>query len=36
LSFYAALGFERQGVKQGYYQGREAALRMSLKVGRRT
>jgi ribosomal protein S18 acetylase RimI-like enzyme len=36
LAFYATLGFERQGVKQGYYQGREAALRMSLKVGRRT
>jgi ribosomal protein S18 acetylase RimI-like enzyme len=36
LAFYAALGFERQGVRQGYYQGREAALRMSLKVGRRT
>jgi ribosomal protein S18 acetylase RimI-like enzyme len=36
LAFYAALGFERQGVKQGYYQGRESALRMSLKVGRRT
>ncbi len=36
LAFYAALGFERQGVRQGYYQGREAALRMSLKVGLRT
>jgi ribosomal protein S18 acetylase RimI-like enzyme len=36
LAFYAALGFEREGVRQGYYQGREAALRMSLKVGRRT
>jgi len=35
-AFYAALGFERQSLKQGYYQGREAALRMSLKVGRRT
>jgi ribosomal protein S18 acetylase RimI-like enzyme len=33
LAFYAALGFERQGVKQGYYQGREAALRMSRRLG---
>jgi ribosomal protein S18 acetylase RimI-like enzyme len=36
LAFYSALGFEGQGVRQGYYQGREAAQRMSLKVGRRT
>jgi ribosomal-protein-alanine N-acetyltransferase len=36
LAFYAALGFERQNLRQGYYQGREAALRMSLKVGRLT
>jgi ribosomal protein S18 acetylase RimI-like enzyme len=27
--FYARLGFDQLGVVQGYYQGREAALRMS-------
>jgi ribosomal protein S18 acetylase RimI-like enzyme len=36
LAFYAALGFEREGVRQGYYQGREAALRMSRRLGLRT
>ena len=35
-AFYAALGFERQSIKQGYYQGRESALRMSRKLGRLT
>ena len=34
--FYAALGFERVSVKQGYYQGRESALRMSRRLGRLT
>jgi ribosomal-protein-alanine N-acetyltransferase len=28
-TFYERLGFEQRGVVQGYYQGREAALRMS-------
>jgi ribosomal protein S18 acetylase RimI-like enzyme len=28
-SFYQRLGFDQLGVVQGYYQGREAALRMS-------
>ena len=28
-AFYESLGFEQLGVVQGYYQGREAALRMS-------
>jgi len=27
--FYECLGFDRLGIVQGYYQGREAALRMS-------
>jgi ribosomal-protein-alanine N-acetyltransferase len=31
--FYENLGFEQQGVVQGYYQGREAALRMSRRLG---
>ena len=31
--FYENLGFEQQGVIQGYYQGREAALRMSRRLG---
>jgi ribosomal-protein-alanine acetyltransferase len=35
-AFYAALGFERQSLKHGYYQGREAALRMSRRLGRLT
>ncbi len=30
--FYRNLGFEQLGVVQGYYQGREAALRMSLRL----
>jgi ribosomal-protein-alanine N-acetyltransferase len=28
-AFYESLGFSELGVVQGYYQGREAALRMS-------
>lgn len=36
LAFYRALGFEECGVEPGYYQGREAALRMSRRLGRRT
>jgi ribosomal protein S18 acetylase RimI-like enzyme len=32
--FYARLGFDQLGVVQGYYQGREAALRMSRRLGR--
>jgi ribosomal protein S18 acetylase RimI-like enzyme len=35
-AFYAALDFESQSIKQGYYQGREAALRMSRRLGRLT
>lgn len=31
-SFYERLGFTRLGVVQGYYQGREAALRMSRRL----
>jgi ribosomal protein S18 acetylase RimI-like enzyme len=31
-SFYERLGFERKGIIQGYYQGREAALRMSKRL----
>ena len=34
--FYESLGFGTQGVIQGYYQGREAALRMSRQLGKRT
>jgi [ribosomal protein S18]-alanine N-acetyltransferase len=30
-TFYERLGFEQLGVVQGYYQGREAALRMSRR-----
>ncbi|MDP9082741.1 MAG: GNAT family N-acetyltransferase [Pseudomonadota bacterium] len=30
--FYERLGFDQQGVVQGYYQGREAALRMSRRL----
>jgi len=33
-AFYATLGFEAQGVVQGYYQGREAALRMSRRLAK--
>jgi ribosomal protein S18 acetylase RimI-like enzyme len=32
--FYARLGFDQLGIVQGYYQGREAALRMSRRLGR--
>ncbi len=32
LAFYTRQGFERQGIEQGYYQGREAALRMSRNL----
>ena len=32
-AFYASLGFDQLGVVQGYYQGREAALRMSRWLG---
>ncbi len=31
--FYERLGFDQLGVVQGYYQGREAALRMSRRLG---
>jgi ribosomal-protein-alanine N-acetyltransferase len=31
--FYEKLGFEQRGIVQGYYQGREAALRMSKRLG---
>ncbi len=31
--FYETLGFDQLGVVQGYYQGREAALRMSRRLG---
>jgi ribosomal protein S18 acetylase RimI-like enzyme len=33
-AFYEALGFERLGVVPGYYQGREAALRMSRRLNK--
>jgi ribosomal protein S18 acetylase RimI-like enzyme len=33
-AFYESLGFDNQGVVQGYYQGREAALRMSRRLGK--
>ena len=32
-AFYHSLGFDELGVVQGYYQGREAALRMSRRLG---
>jgi len=32
-AFYEKLGFDELGVVQGYYQGREAALRMSRRLG---
>lgn len=32
LKFYEHLGFNRVGVVQGYYQGREAALRMTRRL----
>jgi ribosomal protein S18 acetylase RimI-like enzyme len=30
--FYVRLGFDELGIAQGYYQGREAALRMSRSL----
>jgi ribosomal protein S18 acetylase RimI-like enzyme len=33
-SFYGRLGFDQLGVVQGYYQGREAALRMSRQLAK--
>jgi [ribosomal protein S18]-alanine N-acetyltransferase len=33
-AFYENLGFEQLGVVQGYYQGREAALRMSRRLAK--
>jgi [ribosomal protein S18]-alanine N-acetyltransferase len=32
--FYERLGFDQLGMVQGYYQGREAALRMSRQLAR--
>jgi [ribosomal protein S18]-alanine N-acetyltransferase len=32
--FYQGLGFDQLGVVQGYYQGREAALRMSRRLSK--
>jgi ribosomal-protein-alanine N-acetyltransferase len=32
--FYEGLGFDQMGVVQGYYQGREAALRMSRRLAK--
>ena len=32
--FYECLGFDQLGVIQGYYQGREAALRMSRRLAK--
>jgi [ribosomal protein S18]-alanine N-acetyltransferase len=32
--FYARLGFDQLGIVQGYYQGREAALRMSRHLAK--
>ena len=32
--FYECLGFDQLGVVQGYYQGREAALRMSRQLAK--
>jgi ribosomal protein S18 acetylase RimI-like enzyme len=32
--FYARLGFDQLGIVQGYYQGREAALRMSWHLAK--
>jgi ribosomal protein S18 acetylase RimI-like enzyme len=34
LIFYQGLGFDQLGVVQGYYQGREAALRMSRRLAK--
>jgi ribosomal-protein-alanine N-acetyltransferase len=33
-AFYQTLGFDQLGVVQGYYQGREAALRMSRRLAK--
>ena len=33
-AFYEKLGFTQQGVVQNYYQGREAALRMSRRLAK--
>jgi ribosomal-protein-alanine N-acetyltransferase len=33
-NFYARLGFDQLGIVQGYYQGREAALRMSRHLAK--
>lgn len=33
-AFYQRLGFESLNVVQGYYQGREAALRMARRLGK--
>ena len=33
-AFYENLGFDAMGVVQGYYQGREAALRMSRRLAK--
>ena len=33
-AFYQSLGFDSLGVISGYYQGREAALRMSRRLGK--
>jgi ribosomal-protein-alanine N-acetyltransferase len=32
--FYRSLGFDQLGIVQGYYQGREAALRMSRRLAK--
>jgi ribosomal protein S18 acetylase RimI-like enzyme len=32
-AFYESLGYAQLGEVQGYYQGREAALRMSRRLG---
>ena len=32
-AFYESQGFDQRGVIQGYYQGREAALRMTRRLG---
>ena len=32
--FYGRLGFDELGIVQGYYQGREAALRMSRRLAK--
>jgi ribosomal-protein-alanine N-acetyltransferase len=33
-AFYESLGFEQLGVIEGYYQGREAALRMTRRLAK--